>query len=377
MPDRVSTITTSRTDQYSIITEPGLLDDVGLKLRPLAGDVKHALIVTDENVRPLYADALERSLAKAGFASIGEAGFASEMFVIESGELSKSLQSVTKLWSRLADFGFRRRSILIGLGGGVVTDLTGFGAAGFMRGVPYVSVPTTLIAQHDAAVGSKVAVNLGRSKNLVGGFHHPLAVYNDTSVLRTLPPKEFRQGLAEAIKVAVIASPELFNFLETHLAALLDRRIETMTELVRQTVKIKCELLMPDLYEKDLRRGLNFGHTIGHGLEMAALEMATDYCRISHGDAVSIGMAAATKLAEAKKLLDGKTGTRIVRLIEEAGLPTTLVTKDVTRERLRDALSAIRAVRNGHFYEVLPIAIGRYTIIDDLSDAELLDDVYS
>jgi 3-dehydroquinate synthase len=377
VPERVSTIKTSRTDQYSIITEPGLLDDVGLKLRALVGDAKHALIVTDGNVKPLYADALERSLARAGFTSISEAGFAGEMFVIAPGELSKSLQSATKLWSRLAELGFRRRSILIGMGGGVVTDLTGFGAAGFMRGVPYVSVPTTLIAQDDAAVGSKVAVNLGGSKNLVGGFHHPLAVYNDTSVLRTLPPKEFRQGLAEAIKVAVIASPELFDFLETHLAALLDRRIETMTDLVSQTVKIKCELLKPDLYEKDLRRGLNFGHTIGHALEMAALEMATDFCQVLHGDAVSIGIAGATKLAETRKLLDGKTGTRIIRLLEDAGLPTTLGAQDVATERLRDALSAIRAVRNGHVYEVLPIAIGRYTIIDDLSDAELLDYVYS
>jgi 3-dehydroquinate synthase len=368
VPERVSTITTSRTDQYFIITEPGILCQVGATLRAVACDAEHALIVTDRNVKQLYATELEISLAEAGFKSISEAGFASETFAVEPGEQAKSLQSATALWNRLAELGFRRRSVLIALGGGVVTDLTGFVAAGFMRGVPYVNLPTTLMAQHDAAVGSKVAVNLQRGKNLVGAFHHPLAVYNDPSTLRTLPLHEIRQGLAEAIKVAVIASPGLFEFLETYLAALLDRHIQTMTELVARAVSVKCELLARDLYETDLRRGLNFGHTIGH-----TLEVVTNY-RISHGDAVSIGIAATTRLAEARKLLDKKTASRIIRLLKEASLPTTIAgTLDVARDRLWNAVSEIRAVRDGHSYEVLPTAIGQCTIIDDLSMAELLE----
>ena len=214
-------------------------------------------------------------------------------------------------------------------------------------------------------------MNHGRAKNLIGFFHHPLAVYNDTAVLKTLPAHEMQQGIAEAVKVAVIGSIDLFEYLETHMTALLSKHVDVMAELVAKSVAVKCGLLAPDLYEHDLRRVLNFGHAIGH-----ALETATSYNRISHGDAISIGMAAATRLARARGLLEEDAAHRIVQLLTVAGLPTTAEKLHVSLDRIWGAISVVRSVRDGQLHEVLPTAIGRCTFTNDLTKSDLAKHIF-
>jgi len=346
----------NRHERCEIVVQSGILREVGSRLRHNSPKAERAIVVTDRHVQALYANLLVESLTSAGLKS--------DVLVVEPGEQSKSLAVATSLWERMAALRFRRQSVLVALGGGVITDLSGFVAATYMRGVPYVNVPTTLLAQLDAAVGGKVGVNHERAKNLIGFFYHPRAVYADPEVLRTLPIQEVRHGLAEAIKVAIIASRPLFDFIEQHAFALLSGDMALLTEVMKMAVVAKVALVAPDPYEHDLRRALNFGHTIAH-----ALETVLAYRGISHGDAVAIGIATATRIAMVRGLCNGQTAERILELLTRIGLP--IVAADVTPAQVWQALAAIWAIRDGHFYEVLPTDIGHYVFSDDLSENDL------
>ncbi len=312
--------------------------------------------MTDDHVAELHGDRILEQLRQGDFAT--------QTITVPSGEQSKSLAAATHLWDRLAHCGFARRSVLVAFGGGTITDLTGFVAAGYMRGVPYMNVPTSLVAQLDAAIGSKVGVDHPTAKNLIGFFHHPLGVLADIDFLRTLPACELRQGLAEAIKVAVIDSPRLFEFIEQHGSQLVAGDVELLSTCVEMAIGAKVRLLAPDLYESNLRRGLNFGHAVGH-----AIEAAMDYKGLNHGDAVSVGMATAVRISRATGLCGELEAERLLNLLRRLGLPTVVTGLD--SQKFLSALAAIRAVRNGSFHEVLPTGIGQYVFSDDLAEDDI------
>ena len=260
-------------------------------------------------------------LARYGPALIGplvRTGWRIETIVIPESESSKSLAMAQRVIDRLARRARMRVPVLFAFGGGVVGDLTGFVAAVFRRGVPYVQVPTTLLAQVDSAIGGKVGADLPQGKNLIGAFYQPRLVWNNSRVLASLPLRQRRSGLAEIIKYGAIADPALFAFLERHLDACLALRPSALRVIIARSCRIKASVVSRDEREtRDLRASLNFGHTLGH-----ALEAATRYRRWTHGEAIAIGMCAAARLSTALGMLSPLAGDRLVRLIDAAGLPT-------------------------------------------------------
>lgn len=341
-----------RNDHYFVQIEQGILTTMEQRFRNL-GENNRVVIVTDDKVKNLYGNQLGRTLQNNQIAV--------QIITIPEGEFSKSLDVATKLIDYLVESGIKRRDILIALGGGVITDLVGFVAATFMRGIPYVNIPTTLLAQLDASIGGKVAVNHRYGKNLIGAFYHPSAVYIDPETLTTLPKEEIRNGLAEAIKVATIHSKELFEFIETHCEQLLQSDISLLAELITLTAKAKVELLEPDPYERDLKRVLNFGHSIGH-----VLETLHRYDKmLSHGQAISIGMAAATRIAAVRGICRVETAKQVLALLQKAGLPIDATEIDLSS--FKDGLQIVKSIRDGYLNFVLPTNVGNCTILSDLS----------
>lgn len=312
-------------------------------------------VVTDDLVSTLY---LQRTLAL-----VRSAGLSVDSVVIPQGELMKSWGRAERVLTSLASSGTKRRSILLALGGGVICDLVGFIASIFMRGVPYINVPTTLMAQLDAAVGGKTGIDFHGSKNLVGGFYHPCAVLVDSDLLSTLPDREVRSGLAEAVKVGILF-PGLFERLERFDQA-RGRHADALEPIVRDAIAGKLQLLREDPFERSLRRLLNLGHTVGH-----ALESATGFLRYRHGEAVAIGIAVAAYVSRSRGLCSGETLDRIVACLCRCGLAVDLPQAheaDTWRE-----LDVIRRVRNGRLNEVLPVEIGHCEIVDEVATHEYM-----
>jgi 3-dehydroquinate synthase len=310
---------------YTAHIGPDLLDRLGRLAVDCGLRPSRAAVVTDSNVGPLYAARLQRSLATAGFEPVG--------IEIAAGEPSKSLQVLESVYDRLVAARLDRGSPVFALGGGVVGDLAGFAAATYLRGVPLVEVPTSLIAQVDSALGGKTGVNHPQGKNLIGAFYQPRLVAADITTLATLPEREFREGLAEVIKCAAIADAPLVDWLETHMAEILARRGETLEATVARALAHKAAVVGADEREAGPRKILNFGHTVGH-----ALEASQGYGTYLHGEAVAIGMAVALRLSGVYANLDPGQASRLLRLIEAAGLPTRMPA-EVSPKRLLDALA--------------------------------------
>jgi 3-dehydroquinate synthase len=251
--------------------------------------------------------------------SLRQAGFKVAVVTLPEGEEQKNLGSVATIYDRLVSERFERGSLLLALGGGVVGDMTGFAAATFLRGIPYVQVPTTLLAQVDSSVGGKTGVNHREGKNLIGAFHQPRLVLIDVAVLRSLPRRELTAGLAEAIKYGIIADPALFARLEAELENLLDLQMAPLSEVVADSCAIKAGVVEKDERESDVRAVLNFGHTVGH-----ALESLTGYGKFLHGEAVAIGMIQAAAISVRQGCCDRESFERIRRLVSKAGLPTEI-----------------------------------------------------
>ena len=264
----------------------------------------------------------------------------------------------------LYEQGLDRRGLLVNLGGGLVTDLGGFVAATYLRGITYVNVPTTLLAQHDSAIGGKVAVNSGWAKNFIGAFHNPAAVYCDPLVLRTLDDRNISAGIAEAVKVAMCSDAVLLDILEDNAeAVLVDRDPDVLQQIVLHASRAKVRLLAPDPFEADLRRALNLGHTYGH-----ALEVELDY-ELLHGEAVSVGLLVATAIAEGRRLCSAEYADRIYRILDTYRMPPPV--RAGALEAACQRLDDIRMARAGVLNFVLPMSVGTVAIVPEVGEDEI------
>lgn len=340
---------------YSIRIEKGLIGLVGRDLKE-QNIAKRYGVISDDHVASLYAATLLESLARAGLEA--------ELMTFPRGEESKNLQTVARLASGLAAANFDRKDGLIALGGGVTGDITGFLASVYMRGIPFVQVPTTLLAQVDSSVGGKTGVDIPEGKNLVGTFHQPRAVYIDTNVLHTLPRQELLGGLAEVIKYGVIADEAFFDFLEQQREQILNLDETVIPGMIARCCEIKAWVVEQDEREGDLRRILNFGHTIGH-----AIEAASDFTLI-HGLAVAMGMAAVAELAVRTGRLRQQEAARLRNVLNDFGLPAS-IPPQLDRNRIRKYLKTDKKTVAGRVFFVLPTHIGEVIITDQVPEADV------
>lgn len=330
---------------YDIKISPSLIGNLGTEcVRLKLGH--RCVIITDTNVGRLVAKPTFNALVKAGFSPV--------LIVVPAGETAKSLKSVQTCYDQLAEHRLERKSFIIALGGGVVGDLAGFVAATYLRGIPFVQVPTTLLAQVDSSVGGKVGVNLKAGKNLVGAFYQPRLVLCDLETLRSLPEREFRAGLAEVIKYGIIYDAQLFARLERDLPKLLQRNPAALAAIVARCCEIKAEVVGQDETEVGLRAILNFGHTIGHGLEAIS-----HYGRFLHGEAIAIGQVAAARLSAATTGFPPGDVGRIHDLFVRAGLPTHVKLNPAGHRRLFAAMQLDKKVTAGELRFVLIERIGK------------------
>jgi 3-dehydroquinate synthase len=308
------------------------------------------MVITNQVVAKLHANAVIEAL-KSG-------GFQPELIVIPDGEAYKSLTTAGKLYESLAKHHAERGTPVLALGGGVIGDLSGFVAATYQRGVPFIQLPTTLLAQVDSSIGGKVAINVGKLKNMAGAFYQPKLVVSDTAVLKTLPLNEIQNGLAEVIKCAVIRSPELFDYLEQSIPAVFNKDMSALTRIVGQAAEVKARIVEKDERDSALRQVLNFGHTLGH-----AVENASNF-GIKHGTAVALGMAAASRLANRMGLLAEADLKRITGIISGAGLPVSMPVQHP--QALIEAMQHDKKIAGGKVKFILPTGIGSVTIRDDI-----------
>jgi 3-dehydroquinate synthase len=330
---------------YTIEVSRHLLRSLGSRCAGL--NLGHrCAVISDATVAPLYAEVVLHSLRQAGFDPV--------LVTIPAGEKAKAMKQAEACYNEFAERRLERKSFVVALGGGVVGDLAGFVAATYLRGIPFVQVPTTLLAQVDSSVGGKVGVNLKAGKNLVGAFHQPRLVLCDLSTLTTLPEREFRAGLAEVIKYGIIYDAELFERLERELPRILKRQPLVLREVVARCCEIKAEVVGQDETESGLRAILNFGHTIGH-----ALEAISNYGKYLHGEAISIGQVAAAILSHRVLGLSETDARRIRNLFERAALPVSLRLKYADRELLFKAMRLDKKVSGGEIRFVLARNLGR------------------
>ena len=341
---------------YSIHVGSGLLPALGRACARL-GLGRRCALITDAHVAPLFA--------KAALASLEAAGFEVVSVTVPAGERAKSLAVVAGCYDQLAAHRLERKSFVVALGGGVVGDLAGFVAATYLRGVEFVQVPMTLLAQVDSSVGGKVGVNLKAGKNLVGAFHQPRVVLCDPDTFESLPDREFRAGLAEVIKYGIICDAALFRRLERDLDRILARDPAILASVVARCCAIKADVVSQDETETGLRAILNFGHTIGHGLEAIS-----SYGKYLHGEAISIGQVAAAHLSVATGL-KAVDVARIRELFARAGLPVTVKLKASERARLFAAMKVDKKVSGGAVKFVLAKRIGEVVWKQDVSDAAI------
>ncbi|HEY7115634.1 MAG TPA: 3-dehydroquinate synthase [Tepidisphaeraceae bacterium] len=351
MSDRIVSVRIPDFDPYDITVAPGLLGRAGEVLRRLSKSSK-AAIVTDANLARAHLPTVRDSLARAGFESI--------VASIPAGEDHKTIADLMPVYDALLGARIERSTPVLALGGGVVGDMTGFVAATVLRGVPFVQVPTSLLAMVDASVGGKTGVNHAVGKNLIGAFHQPIAVLIDPEVLRTLPERELRGGLAECIKHDIIRDADGFGHLEQNIDRALALDVAYLGDLVAHNVAIKARVVEADPFERGERAHLNFGHTFGH-----AIETVSHYA-YSHGECVALGMAAASIAAMKLGMIGADDRARILNVIVRAKLPVsglTLATQDVL-----EAMHFDKKVRSGRIRFVLPDRIGHMVIRDDVSE---------
>jgi len=319
------------------------------------------LVVSNTTVGELYADQLIDLL--------NDGGFAPELLLLPDGERYKDITTVRTIWDLLVENNFPRQTTLIALGGGVIGDMAGFAAATYMRGIPYVQMPTSLLAMVDASVGGKVAVNHPVSKNLIGSFYQPRLVFINLEYLKTLPPEEMRAGFAEVIKYGIIRDAAFFEYLEKEVDTIYSLEPESLERVVATSCRIKADIVEQDERESGIRAILNFGHTIGH-----AVESLTRYRVFKHGEAVALGMVAAARIAERMGMLSADRVQRIQNLVARAALPHRF--KDLEPGDILERVRKDKKVTGGRVRYILPQDLGKVIIADNV-DPALVSEVLS
>ncbi len=340
---------------YSIVVETEALVKVGDHARPLGLGSRMAL-VSDPDVRRLYGEAVTDSLRTAGFTVTA--------VDVPVGEAAKTLATAERCWDALLAAGLDRSSTVLALGGGAVGDLAGFVAATYMRGTNFVQLPTTVLAQVDASIGGKTAIDRPRAKNLVGAFYQPRLVVVDPATVRSLPEREFRSGLAEMVKHGIVLDVAYFDDIERNAGALLARDLPTLERLIGGSCRLKADVVARDEREADLRAVLNYGHTIGH-----ALEAATGFDRWTHGEAVALGIVAEARLAHRLGLAGAETVERQEQVLSRLGLPTRVTGIDV--DAVIAAISRDKKGRDGRIPFVLAPAIGTFCLVYDVPHGDV------
>jgi 3-dehydroquinate synthase len=340
---------------YAIRIGVGVLDQIGDALRTLC-PAPTAAVITDENVGPLYADRVLASLRQAGFKTHG--------VTVPAGDASKSLHQAAKLYDEMALAKIERKSPIVALGGGMVGDLTGFVAATWLRGVPFVQCPTTIEADVDASVGGKTAVNHPAGKNLIGAFYQPRLVLMDIHTLDTLDDRDFHAGLAESIKHGAIRDAAFLDWHEANADAILAKHPAVLAELLERNVRIKADVVAADEREAGLRAILNFGHTIGHAVEQLM------HYEWRHGEAVAVGIAAAAHIAARRNIMSSADAERLIAILRRFGLPTAvpghLSSDDIVTLTRRD-----KKVAGGKVRFVLVPRFGETTFRDDITEDDI------
>lgn len=351
VPPGAAAVVRASTGEYPVFVEWGALSGLGQRLRD-AGLARHVYVVTDEQVAHHYEDEIEAALRAA------EIPF--DVFAIPPGEASKTLETASRVYDWLLEAKAERGHTVVAVGGGVVTDLGGFAAATFARGLPLVHVPTSLLGMVDASIGGKVAVNHPKAKNMIGAFYQPRMVLADPATLRTLPPRDVHQGWAEAIKHAMIADEGYLRFFEDNSDAILKLERDVTVEAIRRSVVIKARIVSEDeREEKGIRSFLNYGHTLAH-----AIESTTGYTRFRHGEADGIGMMAAARMSEMMGLLLHHAGERQRRVLERYNLPTHAA--GIDRARIMSAIALDKKVVGKTVRWVLLEGIGHPVLRDDV-----------
>lgn len=349
-------VATTPTESYPVFVGWGLLDDLGRRMRQV-GLSGYANIISDENVFSHHGDRAKKSLEQAGFAV--------QFFLVPPGETTKTIDTAVKLYDWLVTRHTERVHAIVALGGGMVGDLAGFVAATFLRGLPLVQVPTSLIAMADAAIGGKVALNHPQAKNLIGAFYQPRLVIADVSTLTTLPKRELISGWAEVVKHALILDPDFLEFLDANANGLVALEAEATTEAIKRSASLKARVVGEDEKERGRRMILNYGHTIAH-----SLEAATEYERFLHGEAVAIGMTGAAMLSERLGLISQDIVARQGRLIKRFGLSTTC--SNVDRDAVLKAMALDKKVREQAIKWVLLEGISQTVFRDDVSREDVV-----
>jgi 3-dehydroquinate synthase len=344
---------------YEVDIGAGLLAQVGDRLNALlnggiVAGKQRAFVVTSPEIDRLWGATLDISFPAPP-----------TRLTVQAGEQHKRLSTVERLAEELAQHGADRDSVLIAFGGGVIGDITGFLAAMYMRGIRYIQIPTTLLAQVDSSIGGKTGVNLAAGKNLVGAFYPPLAVIADTATLSTLPPAELRAGLQESVKAGIIRDNALFDLMEAQSEAILVGNREFLTQVVAASVRVKANVVSADERESGVRMILNLGHTLGH-----AIEAATGYKQLLHGEAVAWGMIAAVRIARQRDQVDAAEAERMEHVIRLYGpmRPFRAEAAELVALTAKDKKN-----RSGSRSFVLPVRIGNAIVVQDLSEAELME----
>ena len=339
-------------NSYEVRVGSGLLARAGLWLKEKGFSGK-AVIITDTTVKGLYSETLSKGLTNAGFDVT--------ILDVQPGEEQKSLETAGGLYEGLTAAYAERTTSVLALGGGVIGDLAGFVAATYMRGVPLIQVPTTLLAQVDSSIGGKTAVDHGKLKNTIGVFYQPRMVVADIETLTTLPEDELTNGLAEVIKHAAIRSDDFFYYLDNNIEKAMEPDISVLEDMVVESIRIKAEVVEKDEKESGLRSILNYGHTIGHAIE------AVSNFRLKHGQAVAIGMMAAAKISRRMEILDEDEVARLEEVIRRAGLPVAMPDLDI--EAVMQATKSDKKVSQGKVRFVLLKSIGHAIISDEVDPA--------
>ena len=334
-------------NSYDIVIGQGVSRVVGKYLRRFSSVEEKVAVVTNSKIDRLHGAKIRKSLEASGFSPL--------MIRVPDGERYKTTAQIERIYDRLVQHRFERRSFLVALGGGVIGDLTGFAAATFLRGISYIQCPTTVVAQVDASIGGKTGVDHRGGKNLIGAFHQPRLVCADPEVLTTLPKREFVAGLAEVIKYGVILDRPFFEYLEKNVEGILSLDQKRILYCIQKSAAIKASVVQSDEKESGLRKILNYGHTIGH-----AVETLTGYRKYKHGEAVAIGMASAARLSYLLGISSWKDVQRQIMLLEAFGLPTTLPKLDL--DGILEVMERDKKVVGGEIYFILPEKIGTVRI---------------